>query len=71
MWITKKAMEEKIARAVTEAREHEAEKRWQDERFERMMRRFDEMEKRLYRLEAKENGEVRIQCETAQLSDRL
>jgi len=57
MFITKKALEEKISRAVYETREKEQQERYINERFRDMQSLFDErwhyMEQRIAELEHK------------------
>lgn len=57
MFITKKALEEKISRAVCETREKEAQERYINERFRDMQSLFDErwcyMDRRIADLELK------------------
>lgn len=63
MFITKKALEEKIARAVMEAQEKEQERRYMNERFSDMHQVFDErlryIDHRISRLEEKEKSNLR------------
>lgn len=59
MFITKKALEEKIARAVMETQEKERERSYLNERFSDMQRMFDErwryIDHRISALEQKVN----------------
>lgn len=63
MFITKKPLEEKIARAVMEAQEKEQERRYINERFSDMHQVFDERLRYIYhrisRLEEKEKSNLR------------
>lgn len=64
MFITKKALEDKIANAVMEVQEKERERMYLNERFCDMQRIFDErwryIDQRISRLEAKEN--INTEC---------
>lgn len=75
MFITKKALEEKISRAICEAREKEQERVYLNERFRDMQSLFDErwryMDQRISTLENKAMKEALHPCdETVNLAAR-
>lgn len=75
MFITKKALEEKIARAVMEAQRKEDEQRYLSERFRDIERMFDErwhyLDQRVSRLEAKENINTECCGDVVKMPNRL